>query len=514
MADDLPLLWLKGITKRFAGGTVANEGVNLSLFEGEVHALIGENGAGKSTLMNIAFGLFQPDEGAIYIRDERVQHHSPADAIAHGLGMVHQHFKLVPSFTVAENLALARFRSLGLYSRPQQLASVVNELAARYGLELQAQAIVGELPLAIQQRVEIAKALHLDARILILDEPTTILTPTEIERLYEIVSEIRAEGRGVVLITHHLDEVFSFSDRVSVLRAGKLVGEGKTATMDRAEVARLIVGREVATAPIERGAHTGSQVEPLLAVEELTVAPNAYSTGLRGASLAVGSGEVVGVAGVEGNGQRELFEVLAGLRPSTSGKFSYRGDERTSWTAREATAAGVRAVPEDRHGEGLFLELNVAENLVVDAIGRPEYSLHGWVKRNAVLALARRLIEQFRVRTPGPTATVRTLSGGNQQKVVLARALRDGPTLLLAHQPTRGLDIGATREVLETLSRSAEQGAGVLLISSNLDEILAVADRVFVMYRGLVVGGGRVGSLTREEIGHWMTGSQRAEEEQ
>jgi len=503
------LLRLEGITKRFASGTTANERVNLSLVEGEVHGLIGENGAGKSTLMNIAFGLYQPDEGAIYVGGERVQHHSPADAIAHGLGMVHQHFKLVPSFTVAENLALARFRSHGLYTRPQEQASVVDELATRYGLELRPQAIVGELPLAIQQRVEIAKALYLDARILILDEPTTILTPAEIERLYEIVAEIQAEGRGVILITHHLDEVFSFSDRMSILRAGRLVGEGKTAAMDRAEVARLIVGREVDTTPIERSVRAGSYDKPLLAVEELTVAGSAYSTGLQGASLTVGSGEVVGLAGVEGNGQRELFEVLAGLRAPTSGTFSYRGEERRSWTAREAAAVGVRVVPEDRHGEGLFLELNVAENLVVDAIGRRDYSLLGWVRRNAVLALARRLIEQFRVRTPGPTATARTLSGGNQQKVVLARALRDRPTLLLVHQPTRGLDIGATREVLEALGHSAEQGAAVLLISSNLDEILAVADRIFVMYRGSIIGGGRVGSVTREEIGHWMTGSQR-----
>jgi ABC-type uncharacterized transport system ATPase subunit len=504
-APSTPIVRLDGVTKRFPGGVVANRRVDLALYGGEIHALVGENGAGKSTLMSVLFGLHKPDEGRILVAERPVRHRSPADAIADGIGMVHQHFKLVPSMTVAENLVLGRFRSTGTRLAPRRAAAVVAELSERYGLGVDPKAAAGSLPLAAQQRVEILKALHQQARVLILDEPTTVLNPAETERLYEVLVAMAAEGRAVVLITHHLDEVFRFSDHVSVLRQGELVGEGLTAEMTRDEVARLVVGHELKLGLVrQRGAAEPGRT--MLQLNSVSVPGSAFSTGLDGIDLEVRAGEIVAVAGVEGNGQRELFEVVAGLRRPATGEVRAGADGVAPRGRRHSAELGIALVPEDRQAEGLFLDLTIAENLVIDRVSEPPYSRGLALDRRAIGERARDLLQRFDVRATGPDAPARTLSGGNQQKVVLARALRDGARVLLAHQPTRGLDIGATEDLLERLAKTAEDGAAVLFISSNLDEVLRLGDRIVVLYRGRVSGetSGRDASL--EQVGRWMTG--------
>ncbi|CAN5248439.1 ABC transporter ATP-binding protein [soil metagenome] len=503
-----PLVELSAITKQFPGGVIANEGVTLSLFEGEVHALVGENGAGKSTLMNVLFGVYEPDEGTISIGGRPVRHRRPADAIANGIGMVHQHFKLIPSFTVAENLLLAR-RDRRFRLEPRQADEEFRALAERYGFNVDPNAIVGTLPLAVQQRVEILKALYQDARIIIFDEPTTVLTPAEVDVLYEVLTGIAGERRGVILITHHLSEVFRFSQRISVLRGGHLVGSGLTAEMTRDEVAELIVGSAEKTwEPREERAATHDR-SPVLQLEQVTISGTAFSTGLRDFTLEAQPGEILAVAGVEGNGQRELFEVLAGLRAPEGGRIIIGGTPYASLDRASSAGLGVRVIPEDRHAEGLILELGIAENLLLDRIGRRPFSRWGRLAVRSIHRVAQQLISRFDIRTSSSTAPAHTLSGGNQQKVVVARALSEPTLILLAHQPTRGLDIAATAAVLSNVVTAAEQGAAVIFISSSLDEVFAVGDTIAVLYRGRRAGIAARTKTTRDEVGRWMTGAQQ-----
>ena len=501
-----PLIRLEGITKRFSRGVVANQNVDLTLYGGEIHALVGENGAGKTTLMNVLFGLAEPDEGKIFVGDKLARHNTPADAIANGIGMVHQHFKLVPRLTVAENLILGRFREMGLRIAPRRVATEIVELSRRYGLDVEPNAIVGSLPMAAQQRVEILKALYQDARVLILDEPTTVLNQDEVERLYEVLAGLASEGRSIVLITHHLEEVYRFSNYVSVLRLGQLVGSGWTADMTREKIAELIIGREfesVGNLRRKSGAHLGPV---LLELDHVSLPGSMFSTGLDDVTLKIHGGEVLAIAGVEGNGQRELFEIISGLRRPTSGGIAIGGQRGQPRNRNHSAELGLRVVPEDRHSEGLVLDLTVAENLVLDCIDSQPYAKFGWLNLKAIRSLVASLLNRFDIRASNIDVAVRTLSGGNQQKVVLARALRDGAEVLLAHQPTRGLDVGATEEILQQISTAADAGAAVLFISSSLEEVLRMGDRIIVFYRGRIAGETSGQNASVQQIGRWMTG--------
>ncbi len=501
-----PLARLEGITKRFQGGVIANRTVDLTLYGGEIHALVGENGAGKTTLMNILFGLVEPDEGKIFVGNRLVRHSTPADAIANGIGMVHQHFKLVSRLTVAENLILGRFRDAGLRLAPRRVAMEIVELSRQYGLDVEPNAIVGSLPLAGQQRVEILKALYQDARVLILDEPTTVLNPDEVERLYEVLVSLALEGRSIVLITHHLDEVFRFSNYVSVLRLGQIVGSGWTKNITREKIAKLIVGREFKSAGDLRSESNANLGPLLLEIDHVSLPGSTFSTGLNDVTLKVHGGEVMAIAGVEGNGQRELFEIVSGLRRPTDGRVAIGGLKGQPRNRKHSAELGLRVVPEDRHSEGLVLDLTVAENLVVDCIDSQPYAEFGWLNRKTIRSIAISLLKRFDIRASSSDVAVRTLSGGNQQKVVLARALRDGAGVLLAHQPTRGLDVGATEEILQQISTAADAGAAVLLISSSLDEVIRMGDRIIVFYRGRIAGETSRQNASIEQIGRWMTG--------
>jgi general nucleoside transport system ATP-binding protein len=491
---DTPVVALDHVTKRFKT-QLALDGVSLAFFSGELHAVVGENGAGKSTLMNILFGLHAPDEGGILLDGREVVHRRPSDAIANGIGMVHQHFKLVPSFTVAENIRLAALP--GARRRLGTDRDII-ALSERYGLALDPAATTDTLPLAIQQRVEIFKALVNEAKLLILDEPTTILNPRETDTLYGLLRNLAGEGRAVVVVTHHLDEVLRYSDRVSVIRQGKLVGTDATATVDRATLVQRIVGRAVELdARIPRTAEAiGPEELRLVAV---SVPGTAYSSGLRDADLSLSAGEVVGIAGVEGNGQRELFEVLAGLRVPSSGELRWR----------EHSADGsppASLVPEDRHTEGLVLDLSVSLNLLLDQLGSPPYSHLGRLRHGAITSRAKELAAAFNVRAASIDLPARSLSGGNQQKIVIARALQGSARVLVVYQPTRGLDIAASEEVLTRLRRAAGEGIAVLMISSNLTEILRTSDRVVVLFEGRIAGETSAADADIARIGTWMVG--------
>ena len=498
---------LEGITKSYSSGLVACRNVSLDLYPGEIHALVGENGAGKTTLMNILFGLTEPDEGQIIIDGRSVRHRSPAEAIANGVGMVHQHFKLVPSFTVAENLTLAGVGRFGVKSARRLDRGHIGKLADRYGLDVNADSPINALPLSVQQRVEILKALYLDVRVLILDEPTTILNPKEIERLYDTLLRIAREGRVVVVVTHHMQEVFAFSDRVSVMRHGETVGSALTAQMTHDQVAHLIVGRKVeANRPFPRGPDVDVG-DAALRFDRVSGGGEGRFTELEDVDFSVHRGEVVAIAGVEGNGQRALFDLAAALRQPNEGAVEVGPDRVKAQTRAESASLGVRIVPEDRHIDGLVLDLTVSENLLLDCVDRQPFAAYGRLNLGQIAEHSRDLLVKFNIRAAGIHVRARSLSGGNQQKVVLARAMRDGSPILVAYQPTRGLDIGATEELLSRLRAAANGGAAVLMISSNLDEIMRIADRIIVLYRGRIIGVTAGEDASLDTIGGWMTGA-------
>jgi general nucleoside transport system ATP-binding protein len=496
------LLELRGVTKRF-GAVVANDGVDFDLRAGEVHALLGENGAGKSTLMSILYGLLQPDEGEVRVDGRPVPIGSPQAAIELGIGMVHQHFMLVPVMTVAENIVLANEPRRGGLLDARAAAARVRELSDRYGLAVDPDAVVEDASVGMQQRVEILRALYRGARILVLDEPTAVLTAQEAGELFRVLDALRADGTGIVFISHKLHEVLEVSDRVTALRRGRKVGTVLTRETDEAGLARLMVGRDVVFRVEKPPAPVG---EPVLAVRDLHVVDDRGLPAVRGASLEVRAGEVVALAGVDGNGQRELVEAIAGLREVVEGEVRVGGADVTGLGARRTADAGLAHIAEDRQRRGLVLPFTLAENLALRAYRRPELSRGPLIDVGAMRRRATGLLEEFDVRGGGPDAPAASLSGGNQQKVVIAREVAGDPKALLAVQPTRGLDVGAIEFVHKRLIEERDRGRGILLVSFEDEEVRALADRILVIYEGRIAGEFPP-EASPEELGLAMTGA-------
>ena len=609
------VLEVRNVTKRFPG-VLANDRCSFSLKEGEILAFLGENGAGKSTLMNILYGLYTQDEGEIEVRGQPVEIEDPNDAIELGIGMVHQHFQLVPVFTVAENIvmgteptrfsfswramgliggaaallffvgsifALANVRQwllaalvggvaaagiyglfalLGFLSRRltfrlyfavvavasgllfvvlalllgapgriplliilalgfaavtypalreittalarREAARRINELSAQYGLAVDPEALIADLPVGVQQRVEIIKTLYREAEIVILDEPTAVLTPQETEELFEIMRGLVAKGKSIIFITHKLKEVMTIADRVIVLRNGKVTGETTPAESSQGELAKMMVGRDVALI-VDKG--PSSPADVVLEVTDLIAEDQRHHLALRGVDLSVRAGEVLGIAGVQGNGQTELVEVLTGLRPALGGSVRILGQEMTNVSPRTVTELGVAHIPEDRQADGLVLSFPVADNLMLNTYYRPPFAQGPTIQYETLYEYSERLVEEFDVRTPGIAVPVQNLSGGNQQKVIVAREFSRPIRLLIAAQPTRGLDVGSIEYIHQRLIQKRDEGTAVLLVSVELDEILALSDRIAVMYEGQIVGTVDADEVTREELGLLMAGS-------
>jgi general nucleoside transport system ATP-binding protein len=498
---------MHGITKRFPG-VVANDGVDFEASVGEVHALLGENGAGKSTLSNILTGLYLPDEGEIVLYGQPAHFASPRDALDAGIGMVHQHFRLVRSFTVAENIVLGEHRAgtRGSFRiDPRAIEGRVRELGGRYGVAIDPRARIFDLSVGEQQRVEILKALYRDARVLILDEPTAVLTPQEAEVLFVTLRQMAADGRTVIFISHKLNEVMAVSDRVTVLRGGRSVATVATADSTPRSLAALMVGRELTGATRPPRPAPG---DPMLEVEDLR-ADGGRGEAVRGVSLVVRKGEIVAVAGVAGNGQRELAETIAGLRRPTGGAIRVGGKTLQGGDPREALEAGVAFVPEDRLATGSAPGLSVASNLVLRSYRDPGISRGPLLMLDRIRKRAVELISRYRIATPGPSTPARVLSGGNLQKVVIAREFSGSPKVVIAASPTQGLDVGATETVRSYLVDAADGGAAVLVFSEDLDEILELADRVVVIYEGAIAGELPAAGASIEEIGLMMAGGTR-----
>ena len=497
-------LELRGITKTFPG-VVANDNVNLRLATGEVVALIGENGAGKSTLMSILYGMYRPDGGTIRLDGRDVVFSSPADAIAAGIGMVHQHFMLVPNFTVAENVVLGveptgRLGSLDI----DAARTMVREISERYSLELDPDAVIEELPVGVQQRVEIVKVLLRDAKVVVFDEPTAVLTPKEIVEFFAIVRTLIAAGRGVVFITHKLKEALTIADRISVLRRGKVVGEVLPSQTSESQIAEMMVGRPVQLVA-NKGVHAPG--ETMLSVEDLRVVDPDGRTVVDGVSFVVRSGEIVGIAGVQGNGQTELVDAITGLRAAASGRVRIAGDDVTGDDPRARHVKGMAHIPEDRQRQGLVGALSVAENLVLTRYHDDEFRKGLTVDWDTAHETAERLIGEYDIRTPGPDVGVGTLSGGNQQKVIVARELSRDLKVSVASQPTRGVDVGSIEYIHSRIVEERDAGTAVLIVSTELDEVMALSDRLLVMYRGAIVADLDPKQVSAMDVGLYMAGS-------
>ena len=495
-------LELRGITKRY-GALVANDEISLDVEPGQIHALLGENGAGKTTLMNVLYGLTQPDEGEILADGEPVTLRSPKDAIAAGFGMVHQHFMLVPVFTVAENVTLGaeRTRPLGLLDQRRMRREVL-EMSETYGLRVDPDARVEELPVGVQQRVEIIKALVRQANVLILDEPTSVLTPGETEELFTIMRQLKAGGRSIIFISHKLKEVQAIADVITVIRRGKVVGQRPPTASDE-ELAALMVGRQVALRVSKTPAKPGDVV---LEVSDLRVDDERGQHAVDGVSFQVRAGEILGIAGVQGNGQTELCEALMGLLPAAGGSVRLDGREITTHSPRQRIRDGIGYVPEDRQADGLVATFSVADNMILDVFDRPPYARGIALNLAAAQENATARVAQFDVRTTSVETPVGTLSGGNQQKVILARELGRDVRVLVASQPTRGLDVGSIEFVHKRIIEERDKGVAVLIISAELDEVYALADRIAVMYEGRITGF-RPPTVPVEELGMLMAGA-------
>jgi len=508
MSDRPVVLELRNISKQFPG-VLANDRVSLDLRRGEVHALLGENGAGKSTLMSILYGLYHPDEGEIFIDGEPVRISSPKEAIERGIGMVHQHFMLIPVMTVAENIVLAEEPTkAGVVLDFATASRRVEDIAAQFNFAIDPQARIENISVGQQQRVEILKALYRRADILILDEPTAVLTPQEAQELFAILKNLTREGMSIIFITHKLNEVLEIADRITVLRRGKRIDTLLAAGATEASLASLMVGRDVLLRVDKGAAKPG---EALLEVEELRVLDDRELETVRGVSFEVRAGEIVGIAGVDGNGQSELIEALTGLRPVASGEFRL-GDQRlTGSSTHHILDSGIGHIPEDRQRRGLVLEFSLAENMALHDFDKPPNSRLGWLRPRYLVERAKRLLKAFDVRGGGPQTPARALSGGNQQKVVVAREVENDPRVLIAAQPTRGLDVGAIDLVHRRLVEERDEGRAVLLVSLELDEIRSLSDRILVMYEGELVG--EYGpDVTEDELGIAMLGGTRETE--
>jgi len=496
-------LEMKGITKRFPG-VQANDHIDFQLQKGEIHALLGENGAGKTTLMNILYGLYRPDEGEIFLDSRQIHIHSPHDAIAQGIGMVHQHFMLVPVMTVAENVVLGmEIVRNGLILDRRTAAQRIREFSHQYGLDVEPNVYVKDLPVGVQQRVEIVKALYRGADILVLDEPTAVLTPQESEELFRIMRSLTAQGKSIIFITHKLKEVFAVADRITVLRDGRVVGTTTPQEATEARLAAMMVGREVILTVDKKPAQPG---ELVLRVEDLRVADDRGYMAVDGVSLEVRAGEILGIAGVQGNGQTELVEALTGLRPPASGKITILNANATAATPRAIIEDGVAHIPEDRHKHGLVLSFPLVDNLVLSTYYRPPFAQGLALNEKAIDNNGRRLISEFDVRTPSEYSLAGTLSGGNQQKLIVAREFSRPIKLLVAAQPTRGLDVGSIEFIHQKLVERRDAGCGVLLVSVELDEIMSLSDRIAVLYGGKIIATMPVEEATPEKLGLLMAG--------
>ena len=509
MSDQQLAVEMRGITKQFPG-VLANDKVDFSVRSGEIHALVGENGAGKSTLMNILYGLIPPDAGEILVNGKPVHMAGPRDAIFLGIGMVHQHFMLIPVFSVGENIMLGRepVGGPGFYDRGRA-RKAINDLTKRYGLALDPDARMGDLPVGLQQRAEIVKVLYRGANILILDEPAGVLTPRETRELFVVLRDLVKSGKTIIFISHKLKEVLDISDRITVMRRGKVVGHLTTRDTNEEEIATMMVGRAVLLRVDKKPAKPGAVV---LTVENVTANSDRNVPALKGVSFELRQGEILGIAGVEGNGQSELMEVIAGTRRSTGGHIRLGERDITTYDARTERDAGVAFIPEDRRGTGLVLSFSIAENSI---LGRERSTTFSWnefvLKLVAIREWARRLVKEFDVRTPSIDVAARNLSGGNQQKVIVAREMGSKPKVLLAAQPTRGVDIGAIEFIHRRIVQERDEGTAVLLVSAELDEVRSRSDRIAVMYEGRIVS--IEGPDTPEErLGLLMTGGGQARE--
>jgi simple sugar transport system ATP-binding protein len=499
-----PIVEMRGIVKHFPG-VLANDSTDLDLLPGEILGLLGENGAGKTTLMNILYGLYRRDAGVIRLRGEEVHFRSAHDSIARGLGMVHQHFMLVPPLTVTENMILGQPspRAPFLEDR-RKVAQRINTLSERYNLKVDPDAEVWQLSVGEQQRVEILKALYRGAEVLILDEPTAVLTPQEVDELLVIMRSLADDGHSLIFISHKLQEVMTICDRVAVLRDGRRVDVVMIQDTSRAELARMMVGREVLLRVEKQKAKPG---EPQLSVSDLRVRDDRELPALRGVSLEVHAGEIVGLAGVAGNGQRELEDAISGLRFIEGGRVTLCEQDVTNRPPRDIITTGLGHIPSDRYGMGLLGDFSVAENLVLETFYQAPFTRRGFLRENKINANAEALIGEFDIRTPSTTTEAAKLSGGNAQKMILAREISRQPKVLLAAQPTRGLDVGATEYVHQELVRQRDKGMAILLISTELEEILSLSDRIIVLYEGRVVGERSIEVAEVEELGLMMAGS-------
>jgi simple sugar transport system ATP-binding protein len=498
-------LQLRGIHKRFPG-VVANDDISLMVEAGEIHAIVGENGAGKSTLMKILYGLYHPDQGEILIRGQHVRMAGPRTALSMGIGMVHQHFMLIPAFTVAENVILGSEPSPILSRREAE--EHVRGFAERYGFRLDPSAPVASLSVGEQQRVEILKVLYRGAELLILDEPTAVLTPQEVVDLFRNLRGLRESGKTIIFISHKLEEVLALADRVSVLRRGRMVGTVRSSETNEAQLAEMMVGRPV----LMRLQHPEvSPGEARLEAEQLRVTGTRGHIAVRGVSFVVRSGEIYGIAGVEGNGQTELVEALVGLRPIAGGTLRICGVDATRLGARQIRLLGTGHIPEDRHRRGLVLAMEMRENVILGHHFRPDFGRGPVLDERSVDEFAQRKVREYDIRVASTRTPALAMSGGNQQKVLVAREFAFGPRVLVAAQPTRGLDVGATEFVSARLLEAKEQGMAVLLVSSDLDEVLALSDRIGVMFSGEIVGEFAAATATARELGLYMTGARRQE---
>ncbi len=501
----LPIVELRGITKLFPG-VVANDRVDIKFYPGEVHALLGENGAGKTTLMNILYGLYPPDAGQILVQGKSRTIHNPNDALSLGIGMVHQHFMLVPPFSVAENIVLGHEPRKNRYFLDMEKAIAdVEGLSVRYGFQVDPRAKVQDISVGMQQRVEILKALYRGAEVLILDEPTAVLTPQEVEELKEITDNLARQGKAIIFITHKLQEVMAMSQRITVIRRGRVVGTVATSSTDPVELARMMVGRDVVMKLDKEPAKTGAVV---LRMDDVYAEDDRRLPALRGVSLQVKAGEIVGVAGVDGNGQRELSEVLIGARPVSRGQIYLKNQDVTNLDVRARKDIGMGHIPEDRQRRGMILDFSLAENAVLGKHHRAPFQ-KGIIQDTAeVNAYGQTLLATHDVRAAGVGATGGSLSGGNQQKLVVGRELDSNPELLIAAQPTRGLDVGAIEFVHGRLLEQRSMGKGILLISLELDELLGLSDRILVIYEGQLVAEVKPEDTSEEQLGFLMTGGQ------